>query len=104
MQIFLKAVGFDWDEGNCDKNYLKHNVTISESEEVFFNRPILISDDKQHSKKKEKRYLAIGKTNRNRKLFIAFTLRKNLIRVISVRDTTPNERKRYEEQEKRSGS
>jgi uncharacterized DUF497 family protein len=29
--------GFEWDEGNSTKNWLKHGITISECEEVFMN-------------------------------------------------------------------
>ncbi|MCU7500514.1 MAG: BrnT family toxin, partial [Ignavibacteria bacterium] len=97
MLKITKSTEFDWDIGNWDKNYYKHNVTRTEAEEVFFNRPILLSTDKKHSTTTERRYLALGKTNRERKLFISFTERENMVRIISVRDMTPNERQRYEE-------
>ena len=37
--------GFDWDDGNVKKNVAKHQVTPQESEEVFYNEPLLISFD-----------------------------------------------------------
>jgi uncharacterized DUF497 family protein len=77
--------GFDRDEGNIDKNWIKHQVTNSECEELFFNLPLLLADDKRHSRE-ELRYYALGQTNFNRWLFIAFTIRDNKIRVISARD------------------
>ncbi|WP_083234149.1 BrnT family toxin [Candidatus Marithrix sp. Canyon 246] len=43
----------------------------------------------------KQRYFALGKTNTRRKLFICFTIRNNLIRVISARDMTRNEKRRY---------
>ena len=86
--------GFEWDEGNQDKNWLKHQVSNSECEELFFNFPLMIAGDPKHSQA-EQRYYALGQTNEDRWLFIAFTLPKNKIRVISARDMSPNERKAY---------
>ena len=86
-----QCCGFDWDKGNIDKNWLKHKVSPSECEQIFFNHPIVIQDDIKHSKA-EKRFYALGKTDMKRFLFIAFTVRNNLIRVISARDMSRKER------------
>ena len=99
MIKFNEVDGFDWDNGNRYKNLLKHNVTTLESEEVFFNRPILLIEDKKHSSAKERRYLALGMTSENRKLSISFTMRNRLIRVIPARDMDSREKKRYETHE-----
>jgi uncharacterized DUF497 family protein len=82
--------GFEWDEGNIDKNWIKHQVSNSECEELFFNLPLLLADDKRHSQE-EARYYALGQTNTNRWLFIAFIIRENRIRVISARDMSQKE-------------
>ena len=92
--------GFEWDEGNSGKNWFLHQVTDAECEEVFFNIPLIVADDAQHSKT-EKRYYVLGQTDRGRLLFIAFTIRDNLIRIISARDMNRTESKRYEEYAKR---
>jgi uncharacterized DUF497 family protein len=86
--------GFDRDEGNLDKNWIKHQVSNSECEEIFFNLPLLLADDTQHSQE-EKRYFVLGQTNANRRLFIAFTIRENKIRVISAREMSKKEREVY---------
>jgi len=86
--------GFDWDEGNAEKNWIKHRVSPSESEQVFFNRPLFISADTKHSKE-ERRYYVLGQTNEDRLLFISFTIRNRLIRVISARDMSRKERRIY---------
>ena len=39
-----KPLIFEWDEGNKEKNVQKHNVQNSETEEIFFNSPIIIED------------------------------------------------------------
>ena len=83
--------GFDWDEGNRDKNWLKHQVTTNECEEVFFNVPLLIADDEQHSQL-EQRYFALGQTNKPRLLFISFVIRADKIRIISARPMHRKER------------
>jgi uncharacterized DUF497 family protein len=90
---------FLWDEGNSDKNWIKQQVTRLECEEIFFNLPIVISDDGKHSIV-EKRYYALGKSKSERYLFISFTIRSNLLRVISARDMNRKERKIYEEKSK----
>ena len=94
-ELFTDIIGFDWDDGNRDKNYLKHNVLNGECEDVFFNQPLIIVSDNKHSKK-EKRYAAFGVTDGGRKLTAIFTLRAKLIRVISARDINEKERKYYE--------
>ena len=90
------VIGFEWDSGNRRKNEVKHSVTQMEAEEVFFNNPLLISTDDKHSEI-ENRYLALGKTNKDRGLTIIFTLRQNgtLIRVISARDQHRKDRHLY---------
>ncbi len=86
--------GFEWGQGNIDKNWLKHSVTPQETEQVFFNAPLIVADDAKHSKI-EKRYFVLGQTDEDRPLFIAFTVRKKRIRVISARDMSRKERKVY---------
>jgi uncharacterized DUF497 family protein len=92
-----KIVGFNWDEGNARKNE-KHDVSMAEAEQVFFNVPLLLVDDASHSQK-EPRLHALGKTDEGRTLHITFTLRQvgQLIRVISARDMHRKERAIYEQ-------
>ena len=92
--------GFEWDEGNSNKNFYLHNVTDGECEDVFFNLPLITADDKAHSAV-EKRFFALGKTDAKRRLFIAFTVRNKLIRVISARNMTKSENRKYAEKIKR---
>ena len=87
--------GFQWDSANSDKNWIRHKVSRTECEEVFTNSPLLISEDSKHSHS-EPRNKALGKTNAERKLFIAFTERQELLRVISARDMSKREREIYE--------
>ncbi|MHB1865384.1 MAG: BrnT family toxin [Candidatus Saccharimonadales bacterium] len=95
MRKLIKPIKFDWDESNPTKNYERHNVTWEEAENIFSNEPITIMDDAAHSTN-EKRYSALGKTQKNRKLFVVFTERNNKIRIISARDMSKKERSTYE--------
>ena len=95
--IDLSSVNsFDWDDGNRNKNWIKHQVSTTECEEVFFNLPLLLVDDVQHSQE-EKRVYSLDQTNAGRRLFISFTIRTDKIRVISARDMSRKEREAYAE-------
>ncbi len=93
-----KITGFDWDDGNARKNE-KHNVTMQESEQVFFNQSLLIVNDAKHISI-ETRYHALGKSNEKRLLHITFTLRENdtKLRVILARPISQKEEQFYVQQ------
>ncbi|MEW5692484.1 MAG: BrnT family toxin [Candidatus Hydrogenedentota bacterium] len=96
MEIIGNFIGFDWDKGNRNKNWINHKVSDTECEEVFFNIPLISEVDKKHSIKEERHYV-LGKSNSGRLLFVVFTPRKNKIRIISARDMNRKERKDYYE-------
>ncbi len=99
MRIFDGISGFQWDSGNMSENWENHRVSMSECEEIFFNKPLVVADDEKHSGEEE-RFFALGKTDRGKRLFIVFTFRDNQIRIISARNMSKRERIIYEEQEK----
>lgn len=99
MEQLLRCTGFEWDEGNREKNWVRHRVSTAECEQVFFNTPLLVAEDERHSGV-EARYYVLGQTNAGRKLFVVVTVRGELIRVISARDMSRRERKEYENAEK----
>ncbi len=88
--LLASCTGFDWDDGNLEKNWLLHRVAFWEAEEAFFNRPLIVRADREHSSA-EQRFFALGHTDAGRDLFISFTIRRSLIRVISARDMTRRE-------------
>jgi len=51
----------------------------------------LVYADSKHSVS-EKRWYALGKTDLNRSLFVVFTIRESLVRIISARDMHKKER------------
>ncbi len=98
--IIFNCKGFEWDEGNSVKNWHLHRVTDGECEDIFFNLPLIVAADAKHSNR-EKRLYALGRTENSRWLFVAFTIREDLIRVVSARDMTRSEQRKYAEKIKR---
>ena len=96
-----ECIGFDWDEANTVKNWERHKVTPEEAEDVFFHEPLVVRSDVGHSSS-EKCYRALGRTSRGRPLFVAYTIRRKLIRVISVRDMNRREAEELRRHEKGS--
>lgn len=93
--ILSECVGFQWDEGNREKNWNRHQVTMAECEDVFFNIPLVLRSDIEHSQR-ETRFFVLGQTDPGRWLFVSFVVRKNLVRVISARDMNERESRDYE--------
>jgi uncharacterized protein len=75
-------------------------VHWAECEEVFFNQPLIVAEDQKHSQH-EPRYYLLGETDVGRQIFVVFTVRNKLIRVISARDMSKKERSAYEDAKKK---
>jgi uncharacterized DUF497 family protein len=96
-----ECIGFDWDESNTVKNRERHKVARADAEDVFFHEPLVVRSDIGHSSS-EKRYRALGRTSRGRPLFVACTIRRKLIRVISMREMNRREAEELRRHEKGS--
>lgn len=99
MLDFDRIVGFQWDLGNARKSADKHGVQQAEAEQVFFNEPLLVLEDIDHSRS-ERRFHALGVTDAERRLHVTFTLREQDTRVcvISARGMSRRERNHYEQE------
>lgn len=87
---------FDWGSTKAEINLKKHGVCFEEASTVFEDILARIFDDDEHSFD-EKRIGIVGHSRENRLLIVAFTERENdIIRIISARETTPSERRKYE--------
>lgn len=84
--------GFEWDTSNADKIWQRHQVSTTECEEVFLNHSLIVGADEAHSEFEDRLY-ALGSSDIGRLLFAAFTIRRRLIRVISARDMSRQERR-----------
>jgi uncharacterized DUF497 family protein len=97
--VILQADGFDWDRGNRAKCG-KHGLSIAAIESLF-THPLAILPDAAHSQR-ERRFRAIGRTDKGRGVFIIFTLRREgdelLIRPISARYMHKKEIEAYEKE------
>ena len=100
MKNLSNLEGFEWDKGNSLKNKDKHDVDKDECEQIFFNQPLIIFDDDEHTTEKEKRYGALGKTNEDRGLAIYFTIRNNKFRIISARNQGKKDKQEYTKEER----
>lgn len=98
--LFNNVDGFEWDKGNKEKSWLKHNIIYKESEEVFEDKYSYTSEDIKHSQL-EKRYQILGLTKINNKLTVVFTIRKSKIRIISSRLMNKKERIKYENEKQK---
>jgi uncharacterized protein len=97
VQVLPDFEGFDWDAGNRDKNWHRHNVAWWECEELFFNQPLYLLPDPGHSSA-EPRFYALGITSLGRPLLVVFARRKKRIRVISTREMSKKERRFFREE------
>ncbi len=88
--------GFEWDEGNTHKSWLKHGISNAEAEQVFSNNPYYIYPDQIHSAGEE-RSIIIGKTDAGRMVFISFTVRTSKVRIISSRWMGTEEMEKFNE-------
>ena len=95
----MNELRFEWDDEKAKSNFRKHGVFFDEAATVFYD-PLYIEDyDDAHSD--EDRFKLIGKSSNGNLLVVIYTDRAGTIRIIGTRQTTTNER-RYYESENRS--
>ena len=93
----MKYLKFDWDQWNAQKNEAKHGISALEAESTFHDDKLKIFHDLKHSTKREKRWVCYGKSGYHNILMIAFTIRRDKLRIISARKSSRKERDIYEE-------
>lgn len=87
---------FEWDDSKADINLKKHLISFDEAKTVFYDDFARTFDDIEHSLGEE-REIIFGYSNKSKLLIVSFTQRNDIIRIISARKVTKNERKLYEE-------
>ena len=83
---------FEWDEGKAAINLKKHKVAFEEAVYVFQDENRIEFFDAEHSDN-EDRYVAIGLVGTV--LYVVFTERKDVTRIISARKANSVERSYY---------
>lgn len=94
--VLPEPLEFQWDRENTEKNLVKHGVSNEEIEEAFFDENRVTFTDVLHSGSEE-RFRLVGRTYKGRLLFVVFTIRNHVIRVISARDINRKEEYLYYE-------
>lgn len=87
---------FEWDPAKAAANLKKHGVSFEEAATVFDDPDAAIQTDERYGDVELREWI-IGYSGRNRILLVVFVERKqNLIRIITARKPTPQERAIYE--------
>jgi uncharacterized protein len=87
-------VEFEWDAKKAASNVTTHNVSFDEARTVFGDPLEMTICDDAHSE--EARFVSIGRSEFGRLIVVAYTERKDRVRIISARAATPTERRQYE--------
>jgi uncharacterized DUF497 family protein len=92
----MNDMRFAWDEAKAVENWHKHGVSFEEASTVFADENGRLKHDPDHSQA-EDRFLLLGFSAKLRLLIVCHAYRENdeVIRIISARKATPNERKQY---------
>ena len=90
---------FEWDQAKSEINRRKHGVTFDEAREVF-DDPLHLSILDERFTYFEERWITVGQTG-DRQVLVVVNLffdddGEEVIRIISARDATKNERRQYE--------
>ena len=98
LYFVYTEVVFQWDPRKAAHNLSKHGVSFTEATSVFADTHALDGPDLLHSLE-ELRFLRIGKSNHDRLLMVAYTMRRKddakSIRIISARKASRKERAAY---------
>jgi uncharacterized DUF497 family protein len=86
---------FEWDIIKAESNIEKHGVSFAEAMTVLGDPLEVMIADPDHSEG-ERRFLSLGCSDQGRLLVVAYTEREGRIRLISAREASPKERRKYE--------
>ena len=92
----MNEMRFAWDEAKAEENRRKHGISFEEASTVFADENARLKHDPDHSEE-EDRFLLLGFSAKLRLLIVCHACRENgeVIRIISARKATPNERRQY---------
>ena len=90
----VRAMDFEWDGVKELANRKKHGVDFRTAAKVFLDPYVIEFDDRDAAG--ELRFNAIGLVD-GRMLFVTYTMRGDVVRIISARGAEPHEKKKYHE-------
>lgn len=103
-EALTNDIEFDWDDVKALSNLRDHRVDFLEAMTVFADPLTLTDFDDEHSDD-EDRFVSVGQSKRGRLLLVVHTFAEiaspgeapyTFVRIISAREPTPHERRRYE--------
>jgi len=83
---------FEWDENKRRINLREHGLNFEDAHRAFSEDAFVITDDREDYD--EERYILLGLIH-ERIVVIAFTVRGDVIRIISMRKANKREQKSY---------
>ncbi len=94
----MNVIDFDWDSHKAKENVRKHQISFEEVSNAFYDGRARILYDPDHSQD-EDRYILLGVSEESRLLMVCHLYKENdrLIRIISARPATKDERRQYQE-------
>ncbi len=93
LSFDLSQASFEWDERKDQINFAKHGIHFKTAVKVFLDPNKLIREDEEHLE--ELRYDVLGMVGKV--LFVVCAFREeNVVRLISARIATAEEKARYE--------
>jgi uncharacterized DUF497 family protein len=87
-------MNFEWDEAKREANRKKHGIDFTTATKVFLDAYVFEFDEQDASG--ELRFNAIGVVD-GRMLFVTYTMRGKVTRIISARGAEPHEKRKYHE-------
>ena len=91
-RIDIRGIEFEWYPPKAESNLEKHKVSFQETSTIFGDKKLLELPDREHSEE-EIRFIGIGRSDRDRLLFVNFTVRSDKVRIISTRKAQSWERR-----------
>jgi uncharacterized DUF497 family protein len=85
---------FEWDSAKEQANRKKHGIDFRTASKVFLDPFVIEFDDRDTAS--ELRFNAIGLVD-GRMLFVTYTMRGSVVRIISARGAERHEKKKYHE-------
>ena len=86
---------FEWDPQKAAENFAKHKVSFDEASTVFGDPLAGTIPDPDHSFE-EPRFITVGLSNASLLLVVVHADREDVVRLISARRATRQERRSYE--------
>ena len=92
MEILIDNREFEWDDDKAELNWKKHGIKFETAAKVFGDENRIEEFDYLHSDY-EDRWKVIGMVDKL--LFVVYTERSERLRLISAREATVQEKRRY---------